>query len=204
MTSRSLADVAVPASPAPVPYTLVTITAGLRQPSSTRLLADRLTEAATSELHLAEIELSTLTVELRDHAHDIVDALLTGRTNGSLAGAIAAVTDADALIAVTPVFTAAYSGLFKSFVDILDKDSLAGRPVLLGATGGSPRHQLVLEHSLRPLFASLRADTVPTAVFAAPEDWGPDGEDRLTGRIGRAAGELAARLHARARLPRTL
>ncbi|MFG2937840.1 CE1759 family FMN reductase [Streptomyces sp. NPDC048282] len=203
MTARSLEDLTAPACPGQVRHSVVTVTAGLREPSSTRLLADRLSAATGAQLSADGASFSTHTIELRDHAHDVVDALLTGRTSASLAEAVAAVTGADALIAVTPVFSAAYSGLFKSFVDILDKESLVDRPVLLGATGGSPRHQLALDHSLRPLFAHLRADTVPTAVFAAPEDWSPEGEDRLAERIGRAAGQLAARVTVRAGIRRT-
>ena len=98
-------------------------------------------------------------------------------------------TGADSLIVVTPVFSASYSGLFKSFFDVLDKDALAGKPVLIAATGGTARHSLVLEHALRPLFAYLRAVVVPTGVYAASEDWGAEG---LDDRIERAAGELAA------------
>ena len=33
---------------------------------------------------------------------------------------INAVVSADALIAVTPIFSTSYSGLFKSFIDVLD------------------------------------------------------------------------------------
>jgi FMN reductase len=103
------------------------------------------------------------------------------------------VTGADGLIAVSPIFSASYSGLFKTFFDVLDKDALVGTPVLLGATAGTPRHSLALEHAMRPLFSYLRAIPVPTGVFAASEDWaGADGVDRaLAGRIDRAAGELA-------------
>ncbi|MCH5677635.1 CE1759 family FMN reductase [Streptomyces gilvus] len=199
----ALEELAIPARPVLTPSTIVSVTAGLRQPSSTRLLTDRLTEAVTSQLASVGVESSARTIELRDYAHDIVDMLLTGRTSASLTEAITAVNGAHALIAVTPVFTASYSGLFKSFVDILGKESLVDKPVLLGATGGSSRHQLALEYALRPLFAHLRADTVPTAVFAAPEDWGPEGEDRLAARIGRAADELGSRLHSRAGLRHT-
>lgn len=177
----------------PLPYTIVSLSAGLREPSSSRRLADRLTEAAVGELAAAGHGTRVRAVEIRDHAHDAVDALLTGRTGAGLAAALRTVADADLLIAVTPVFGASCSGLFKTFVDVLDHKSLAGRPVVLGATGGSPRHQLVLDHALRPLFAHLRADVVPTAVFAAPEDWGA-GEARLTDRIGRAALEAVSRL----------
>jgi FMN reductase len=103
------------------------------------------------------------------------------------------VSGADALIAVTPIFSASYSGLFKTFFDVLDKDALVGKPVLMGATAGTARHSLALEHALRPLFAYLRAVAVPTAVFAAAEDWaGSGGIDRaLAARIERGAAELA-------------
>jgi FMN reductase len=126
-------------------------------------------------------------VELRDLAHAITDNLLTGVPAGALADAVASVAAADAVIAVTPVFSASYSGLFKSFFDVLDADALDGTPVLMAATAGTPRHSLVLEHALRPLFSYLHAAPLPTAVFAASEDFGSRG---LSDRVERAAGEL--------------
>lgn len=181
----------------PTRRTIAVVHAGLGQPSSTRLLADRLAEATERELealgHPAAVEM----IELRDHAHAVVDAMLTGFPTGDLARAIETVTRADGLIAVSPLFTTTYSGLFKSFVDILDKDALTGMPVLLGATGGTPRHSLALEYSMRPLFTYLRADVVTTSVFAATDDWaqagGPahDGGTSLPERIERAGRSLA-------------
>ncbi|MEU2283800.1 FMN reductase [Streptomyces sp. NPDC013178] len=162
---------------------LVVVSAGLSVPSSTRLLADRLA-AATAGRTPAEVEV----VELRDLAVEIAHNFTNGFPGRKLAAALDAVTAADGLIVVTPVFSASYSGLFKSFFDVLEKDALAGKPVLIAATGGSARHSLVLEHALRPLFAYLRAVVVPTAVYAASEDWGAEG---LPERIERAAGELA-------------
>lgn len=81
--------------------------------------------------------------------------------------------------------------MFKSFFDVLDNKALAGKPVAIAATGGTARHSLALEHALRPMFAYLRAVVVPTAVFAAPEDWASQDADSLAARIDRAAGELA-------------
>lgn len=165
---------------------LVVVSAGLSVPSSTRLLADRLA-AATGRRADVEIQV----VELRDLAVEIAHNYVTGFPGPQLSAAAEAVQGADGLIAVTPVFSASYSGLFKSFFDVLtvlDKDAISGTPVLIAATGGTPRHSLVLEHALRPLFAYLRAVVVPTAVYAASEDWGADG---LDGRIERAAEELA-------------
>ncbi|MET7542636.1 FMN reductase [Streptomyces sp. NPDC055059] len=179
---------------------LTVVSAGLSTPSSTRLLADRLAEAARDELadqgHTVSIEV----VELRALAGDVANHFVTGFAPPRLAAAIDAVTGADGLIAVTPVFTASYSGLFKSFFDVIAPDALTGQPVLVAATGGTARHSLVLEHALRPLFAYLRAAVVPTAVYAASEDWGSGGDeytDGLPGRIRRAGGELAALMVAR-------
>ncbi|MFB7753594.1 FMN reductase [Streptomyces sp. NPDC056121] len=179
---------------------LTVVSAGLSTPSSTRLLADRLADAARDELadqgHTVSIEI----VELRALAADIAHHFVTGFAPPRLAAAIDAVTGADGLIAVTPVFTASYSGLFKSFFDVIAPDALTGQPALVAATGGTARHSLVLEHALRPLFAYLRAAVVPTAVYAASEDWGSGGDeytDGLPGRIRRAGGELAALMVAR-------
>ncbi|MGX4690543.1 CE1759 family FMN reductase [Streptomyces sp. JNUCC 63] len=166
---------------------LVVVSAGLSVPSSTRLLADRLA-AAAAERASADVRV----IELRDLAVEIAQNFASGFPGPDLASALDAVTEADGLIVVTPVFSASYSGLFKSFFDVLgvrDQDALAGKPVLIAATGGTARHSLVLDHALRPLFAYLKAVVVPTGVYAASEDWGAEG---LPGRIERAAGELAA------------
>ncbi|MER6570577.1 CE1759 family FMN reductase [Streptomyces sp. NPDC001093] len=162
---------------------LVVVSAGLSVPSSTRLLADRL---ATAVARRAEVEVEV--VELRNLAVEIAHNFTNGFAGKALAAAQDAVAGADGLIVVTPVFSASYSGLFKSFFDVLDKEALVGKPVLIAATGGTARHSLVLEHALRPLFTHLRAVVVPTGVYAASEDWGEEG---LPGRIERAAGELA-------------
>ncbi len=172
--------------------TLAVVSAGLSTPSSTRLLADRLTTATVTALRDRGVDVTVEVVELREHARDLADNLLTGFANKPLQAAVDTVVGADALIAVTPIFSASYSGLFKTFFDVLDKDALTGKPTLLGATAGTARHSLVLEHAMRPLFAYLRAVVTPTAVFAASEDWaGGDGTSGLAERIDRAAGELA-------------
>ncbi|MBX3097999.1 MAG: FMN reductase [Salinibacterium sp.] len=172
--------------------TLAVIAAGLSQPSSTRLLADRLTEATLRALDGVDVDVTV--VELRDVAQDVTNNLLTGFPSPKLDTAIQAVTSADGLIAVTPIFTTSYSGLFKSFVDVLDPQSLTGMPVLLGATGGTERHSLAIDYAMRPLFTYLHANPVPTGVYAASSDWGT--EAGLTDRIERAASELAALVRA--------
>ncbi|TDT94162.1 FMN reductase [Streptomyces sp. 846.5] len=179
---------------------LVAVSAGLSTPSSTRLLADRLAESARGELAAQGHDVQVDAIELRELAVAVTNSLITGFPAPQLAAAMDVVTGAHGLIAVTPVFTASYSGLFKSFFDLIDPDALTGKPVLVAATGGTARHSLVLEHALRPLFAYLRATVVPTAVYAASEDWGSGGDEHTEGlpaRIRRAAGELAALMDAR-------
>jgi FMN reductase len=181
---------------------LVVVTAGLSQPSATRLLADRLSAAVDRHLRDAGVEPTVAVIELRDHAQDLTNNLLTGFPSPKLQSALDAVLSADGLIAVTPIFSASYSGLFKMFFDVIDRDGLAGKPTLIGATGGSTRHSLAVEHAIRPLFAYLNAAVAATGVYAAAEDWGGAGltaDGSLVERIDRAAGELAAAMLAHPR-----
>ncbi len=177
--------------------TLAVLTAGLRQPSSTALLAERLAGATVDALAAHRISGELVTVELRPYAKALADAMVTGFASSSLTEVVSRVTGADGLIAVTPTFAASYAGLFKSFFDVLDRDALTGMPVLLAATGGSARHSLVVEYAMRPLLSYFRTVIVPTGVFAATADFGAgDMDDGATGghlsmRITRAAGELA-------------
>lgn len=171
---------------------IAVISAGLSDPSSTRLLADRLAVAAKAKLDAAGLPADLDVIELRPLAHALADNLLTGFAAGELASAIDAVRRSDALIVVTPVFSASYSGLFKTFFDVLEQGTLEGKPVLLGATAGTARHSLVIDHALRPLFAYLRAEPLATGVFAATEDFGS--HDGLADRIDRAAAELSDRV----------
>lgn len=174
--------------------TIAVVSGGLSQPSSTRMLADRLVGRAVERLEQRGVDAHVDVFELRDSAKDVTNNLLTGFPSPALAKVIEAVTGADGLIAVTPIFTTSYSGLFKSFFDVLDTTALEGMPVLIGATGGTARHSLALDYAVRPMFTYLHAVVVPTAVFAATSDWGagPNEVKTLPDRIGRAAEEFAA------------
>ncbi|WP_182111848.1 FMN reductase [Actinotalea sp. JY-7876] len=177
---------------------IAVVSGGLRQPSSTRLLADRMAEAVERALREAGEDAVLDVVELRDHAQDLTAALLTGFATERLTSALETITTADGLVAVTPIFSGSYSGLFKNAVDVLEDGALEGMPVLMGATAGTARHSLALEHAVRPLFSYLRTITVPTAVFAATEDFGQAAGSTtgdvvpLGARIDRGARELAA------------
>jgi FMN reductase len=175
---------------------ITVLSAGLGVPSSSRLLADQLAAAAEHHLADAGYQVAVDVVELRDLAVDIANNFVTGYAAPRLAEVIAGVEASDGVIAVSPVFSASYSGLFKSFIDVLDPKSLEGKAVLLGATGGTDRHQMVLEYAMRPLFSYLRTRMAATAVFAGPQDWGntDDGASPLSDRVERAASEFAGLL----------
>ncbi|MFJ4174127.1 FMN reductase [Microbacterium sp. NPDC089696] len=178
---------------------IAVVSAGLSNPSSTRMLADRLAAETVKALAAKDIEASIDVIELRDHAHDITNNMLTGFAPPALETAINTVVSADALIAVTPIFSTSYSGLFKSFIDVLDPDSLTGKPVLIGANAGTARHSLAIDYAIRPLFAYLHAEAVSTGVFAASSDWGGSGDDvaPLAKRVEKGARELAEAIASR-------
>ncbi|BCW73380.1 FMN reductase [Arthrobacter sp. NicSoilB8] len=175
---------------------ITVISAGLGVPSSSRLLADQLAASAERQLAAAGYAVDIEVVELRDLAVDIANNFVTGYAAPKLAEVITGVEASDGVIAVSPVFSASYSGLFKSFIDVLDPKSLEGKAVLLGATAGTDRHQMVLDFAMRPLFTYLRTRIAATAVFAGPQDWGnnDDGGSPLSVRVDRAAGEFVGLL----------
>jgi FMN reductase len=170
------------------PVTLVVVNAGVSDPSSTRMLADRIAQASLDTLRAAGVSATVTTIDLGPIAVDIARSLVSGFPNEPVQEAIDRLAKADAIIASTPVYKAGISGLFKSFADLIDNDLLIARPVVLAATGGTARHAMVVDEQLRPLFAFLRALPVPTSVYAAPEDWG---SSELGRRIARAAAELS-------------
>ena len=170
------------------------VSASLSESSSTQQLGQAIGDAVAAELGGQIVHVS-----LRELAHAMTDNLLTGFPSQALESAFDEVAHADVVIAVTPTYNASYSGLFKTFFDVLPDGALRDKPVAIGATGGTPRHSLVTEHAIRPMFTYLHAITAPTAVFAATEDFGahasdsdPSGGSSLTGRIRRLAKELAA------------
>ncbi len=169
------------------PFKLVVVNAGTSDPSSTRMLADRTADRIAAVAAARGGEVSRHVVDLREHAPDVATALTTQLVTPRLQQVITNLGESDGIVAATPVYKAGASGLFTSFVDILDNDLLIGKPVILAATAGTARHALVADHQLRPLFAYLRTLTVPTSLFAAPEDWS---DPALPQRISRAALEL--------------
>src|ERR1700691_6230245 len=169
------------------PFRLVVVSAGTGGPSSTRLLADRIADRVAALASGRGRAVTHSVIELRELSADISSALVSQLITPKLRQAITALGQADGIIAATPVHKARPSGLFTSFFGVLDNDLLIGKPVVLAATAGTARHALVPDDEMRPLFAYLRTMTVPTSLFAAPDDWI---DPALGKRIDRAALEL--------------
>jgi FMN reductase len=167
--------------------TLVVVTAGTSDPSSTRMLADRTAQRVAALGAERGAAVRTRVIDLRELASDITTALTSQLVTPKLQQAVDALGAADGIIAAAPVYKAGPSGLFTSFFHVLDNDLLIGKPVVLAATAGTARHALVVDDQMRSLFAYLRTLPVPTSLFAAPEDWG---DPSLNTRIDRAAFEL--------------
>ena len=167
---------------------IVVVSAGTSQPSTTRMLADRIAAATLERLSELDTPATAEAIEVAPLAVDVARASVSGVPSAELQAAIEQIAGADAVIASAPVYKAGLSGLFKTFVDVLDNDLLVAKPVLLAATAGSSRHALVVDDQMRPLFGYMRTLTMPTSVFAAPEDWS---SAELGERIQRAATELA-------------
>lgn len=171
---------------------LMVLTAGLSTPSTTRQVADSISAAVASAVGGRGEKLEVTTVELRELANDLARQMTTDISSPALDQVKRQLSAADGLVAVTPVFKASYSGLFKMFFDVLDTDALNGMPTIVAATAGTARHSLVTEYAMRPLLTYMRAVVVPTALFATTDDFGSvDGAD-FTARTSRAAAELAA------------
>ena len=172
---------------------LTVVSAGASDPSSTRLLADRITAAVTRRAQQRGHQIDIQVVELRPLAAEIATAITAQLVGPKLTAAIATLAAADGLVVSTPVYKAGPSGLLTSFFQVLENDLLIAKPVALAATAGTSRHARVVDEQLRSLFTFLRTLTTPTSLFAAPEDWG---DPALSKRIDRAAVELVLLLEA--------
>ena len=169
-----------------VQFRVVVVNAGVSDPSSTRLLADRAAQRVVSLAAERGHSVALSTIDLRELLPELPAALSSQLLGKKFTAAVAALAEADVIVAATPVYKAGASGLFTSFFQVLDNDLLIGKPVILAATAGTARHALVVDEELRSLFAYLRTLPVPTSLFASTEDW----NDKALGeRVDRAAFE---------------
>ena len=143
------------------PQSVVTVVGNPKPASLTAAAAAGVAELLASELGTRYrtdelIDLATLAPELYTGAAEKVDA------------AVDLVTSASVLILATPVCKASYTGLLKSFLDLLPAGSLSGAVVVPVTISGSAAHRLLADIALRPVLAELGA-SVPTPPVALEE-----------------------------------
>lgn len=172
--------------------TIVGLSGNLTRPSRTRTLVREILDIAAAR----RIGMPVL-YDLVDAGPELGAAVHRGNLPEAPERVISAIEQADALVVATPVYKAAYTGLFKHLFDLIDPKVLEGRPVILAATGGSDRHALVIEHHLRPLFAFFRAYAVPTGLYASNADFTPEGDltETMRARIAPALDQVEGFLH---------
>lgn len=136
------------------------------QPSRTQVLC-----ASIVRQFGANLPMDVRWVEISTIGRRLGGCLLRSELPKDIEEQLAMVEAADLLIAASPVYNASYTGLFKHFIDFLGMNSLAGKPVFLAATGGSPLHGLMIDQQLRPLLAMKQALTLPMGVYATEADF---------------------------------
>ena len=108
-----------------------------------KLVGERL---AASGIDASLLDVRTLPAE---------DLLLAKFDSPAIVAALAQVEAAHGIVIATPVYKAAYSGLLKTFLDVLPQFGLREKVVLPLATGGSIAHVLAIDYALRPVLSSL-------------------------------------------------
>lgn len=170
--------------------TLAVVTAGLSEDSTTTRLGEAIAQSASGVVENAGQHVDIKVIQLRDLAHGLTDMMITHVASRAVQDAIDTVLTADGLIAASPTYKASYSGLFKQFFDVIDESALENLPTVVAATGGSPRHSLVLDTAMRPLLSYLKALVLPVGIYAASEDWGHNDLQRRIDRVGASLGTM--------------
>lgn len=170
-------------------HRIVGFSGSLNAPSKTRALVDLALAKASTRYGVAteSYDLTELLPSLLSQAAGLGPLDASGRA------LIDSILSADALVVGSPVYKGSYTGLFKHVFDLIDPLALAGKPILLTATGGGDKHALVIEHHLRPLFGFFEAATLPTGIYAGAADFtdGKPTSPALLSRLDRAIDQLS-------------
>lgn len=169
------------------PVRIVGFSGNWSRPSKTRTLVQAvLDEIASRGLG------QTLLLDLVDAGPALLQTMDRAKAQPEVAGLLGTIQQADALVVGSAVHKGAYPGLFKHVFDLYDKEALAGKPVLLTASGNAPGHASVIDYHLRPLFLALDATVGTRGIYALASDY--EAPERLTAamheRIGRSVDEL--------------
>jgi FMN reductase len=165
MASIALESQAGPGRPV-WPQSVVTVVGNPRAGSRTAAAAASVAELLASELgtpyRIDElIDLVTLAPAIFQGEHADADAL---------ASAVDLVSSASVIVLATPVYKGSYTGLLKSFLDVLRPAALAGSVVVPVTVSAAPSHKLLADQHLRPVLAELGASTPVPGVILEERD----------------------------------
>ena len=183
------------------PLKVVAVCGSLQSPSKSQGLLDAIVDELGSRL-----DVETTVIRLTDLAPTLAGSFSRDVVDPRLEEALREIEAAELLVVVSPVYRAAFSGLFKHLFDLVHQRALEGTPVLLAATGGSERHSLILEHHLRPLFSFFQAVTLPLGVYGVESEFenyrvaSPTLQERVVRTVERAI-PLILHLHPEAHKP---
>ena len=183
------------------PLKVVAVCGSLQSPSKSQGLLDAIVDELGNQL-----DIETTVITLTDLAPTLAGSFSRDVVDPRLEEALREIEAAELLVVVSPVYRAAFSGLFKHLFDLVNQRALEGTPVLLAATGGSERHSLILEHHLRPLFSFFQAVTLPLGVYGVESEFenyrvaSPTLQERVVRTVERAI-PLILHLHPEANKP---
>ncbi|WP_353065098.1 NAD(P)H-dependent oxidoreductase [Arcanobacterium hippocoleae] len=164
---------------------------GVSSESTTTKLTAQILKSISKHAQTLGVEIEFIEINLRDFAKQITLSILTPVPNAELTAAFESITTADAVITIAPIYKGAPIGIQTLFWQLIDDAALAGKPVLIGATGGTARHSLAIEYTMRPMLSYLKGIVLPSTIFAATDDWGSTtGASALQRRIESVASEL--------------
>lgn len=112
-------------------------------------------------LERRELELEIIQV------HQLLsEALITADyTNETIVKATQSVEESNGVIFISPVYKAAYSGILKTFIDLLPQKGLKNKSVLPLALGGTYGHLLVIDYVLKPVLLNLGTTNIYNGVY---------------------------------------
>lgn len=170
---------------------LAAVWTGVSSESTTTKLTEQIIKATVEQAAQFGEEVDVVRINLRDHAKSLALSMLTPIQDSALEAAFESVQLADAVVTITPIYKSAPIGIQTLFWQLIEDASLSGKPVLIGATGGTPRHSLAGDYSMRPLLSYLKGQVLPSNIFAATDDWASaGGTSQLRRRINSVAREL--------------
>lgn len=95
-------------------------------------------------------------------AEDLISANFASE---AIRKANAKVEQADVVVVLTPVYKAAYSGILKTYLDLIPQKGFEDKHIIPIAVGGTPHHLLAIDYALKPVLTALGATSISQGVF---------------------------------------